>query len=177
MRIRSGFVSNSSSSSFIFVFDRKPKNAEDLKKIMFGNQKTVHYFDYEFTTQHMAEIIFNSFRKLALKKDIHNFFRRSWMGKYNSFRTLSFAIMSRKREPVIDDFPPRICLYDPFEYDFPAYNIAHAKYTDEIATKFRAVYKGKKIYVAEYDNGTPEGAILDYGKIFKKIPHLKISHH
>jgi len=37
MKIRNGFVSNSSSSSFIVLLPNKPQNEKDLKKMMFPN--------------------------------------------------------------------------------------------------------------------------------------------
>lgn len=37
MKIRNGFVSNSSSSSFIVAFPKKPKNVNDVMKFMFGD--------------------------------------------------------------------------------------------------------------------------------------------
>ena len=45
MKIRSGFVSNSSSSSFIVVFDEAPKSASHLKDMMFPKTNTIEYFD------------------------------------------------------------------------------------------------------------------------------------
>ncbi len=43
MKIRNGFVSNSSSSSFVVAFPRKPKNAKDVQTILFGDDKELQY--------------------------------------------------------------------------------------------------------------------------------------
>ena len=42
MKIRTGFVSNSSSSSFVVAFSHRPKSVKDLKEMMFGKQEW-HY--------------------------------------------------------------------------------------------------------------------------------------
>ena len=42
MKIRNGFVSNSSSSSFILSFNEHPSNKETLKKELFGDQKILN---------------------------------------------------------------------------------------------------------------------------------------
>ncbi|HMZ46899.1 MAG TPA: gliding motility-associated C-terminal domain-containing protein [Chitinophagaceae bacterium] len=39
MKIRNGFVSNSSSSSFIVLFPKEPKNATDVKNMLFKEDK------------------------------------------------------------------------------------------------------------------------------------------
>ena len=39
MKIRNGFVSNSSSSSFVVAFDKKPETVEELKKLLFGEEE------------------------------------------------------------------------------------------------------------------------------------------
>lgn len=46
MKIRNGFVSNSSSSSFIVSFDKKPSSAEELREILFGDKEYIeHRYD------------------------------------------------------------------------------------------------------------------------------------
>lgn len=39
MKIRNGYVSNSSSSSFVVIFPKEPKSVEDVQKILFGKKK------------------------------------------------------------------------------------------------------------------------------------------
>ena len=73
MKIRRGFVSNSSSSSFVIAFDHKPKSVEDLKEMMFGKQEW-HYTgiygtgEKDITTQRIAEAVFKDIEKKATKK-------------------------------------------------------------------------------------------------------------
>ena len=66
MKVRSGFVSNSSSSSFILKFDKKPECVGEVKDTLFPNDESFHYYDYNGhlcygrTVLEVAEDIFNS---------------------------------------------------------------------------------------------------------------------
>ena len=40
MKIRNGFVSNSSSSSFVVAFPKMPKDVQELKQILFWDQQS-----------------------------------------------------------------------------------------------------------------------------------------
>jgi hypothetical protein len=49
MKVRQGFVSNSSSTSFVVVLNKEPKTRKDLHEIMFGSDKEqliVHPWDW-----------------------------------------------------------------------------------------------------------------------------------
>jgi len=61
MKIRSGFVSNSSSSSFIVAFDQEPTR-EYLKKVLYGNQETIQYEygDEFFNVDDLVDHIMNN---------------------------------------------------------------------------------------------------------------------
>lgn len=59
MKIRHGFVSNSSSSSFVVAFDKEPKSMEDVKIAMFGAEEHFPstYSEYSYSTNQIAETV------------------------------------------------------------------------------------------------------------------------
>jgi hypothetical protein len=64
MKIRTSFVSNSSSSSFVVIFPKRPETIEELFNIMFkdrSKQEVVRYYDSSTT---LLEIIKNVFLQL-----------------------------------------------------------------------------------------------------------------
>jgi len=70
MKIRNGFVSNSSSSSFIIAFPKKPKTFEDIRKYIFGDiEGNDLYQDSGISYNDISEHIFKAINK-ASKKDI-----------------------------------------------------------------------------------------------------------
>lgn len=87
MKIRNGFVSNSSSSSFIVCWNKKPESVEEVKSILFNNMNTVSYYDYVESTQRLAEEIFNDTKEInkqALKDMIseqYDYWDGSWYSK------------------------------------------------------------------------------------------------
>lgn len=72
MKIRNGFVSNSSSSSFIVAFPSKPKNAEDVWKFMFNGTEGEISLEYSeeksLSHQHIAERVFLDIKNGSAKK-------------------------------------------------------------------------------------------------------------
>ena len=69
MKTRNGFVSNSSSSSFVVAFPNKPKNAEDILKFMFnGKEGELSVYDYDgLSYSQISDIIFNDIKKVNFK--------------------------------------------------------------------------------------------------------------
>lgn len=62
MKVRNGFVSNSSSSSFILKLDKVPATAEELRVILYGENSpifTAYSGDDAVSTEQVSKIIFN----------------------------------------------------------------------------------------------------------------------
>jgi len=97
MKTRNGFVSNSSSSSFVVAFPKKPKTGADIWKYMFDwKEGSISCYDGNpLSFSQISEMIFedlshNKFKKASLKDIISEFDSRYyhtnssnvfWMGK------------------------------------------------------------------------------------------------
>ncbi len=66
MKVRQGFVSNSSSSSFIVSFKKKPKTKKDVYKEMFNERYyIIDYYDIEKkSTEQISDIVFNDLKTI-----------------------------------------------------------------------------------------------------------------
>ena len=51
MKIRNGFVSNSSSSSFLVALPDDPKNVEDIRRMFFPDQKLYDVYENEYLNE------------------------------------------------------------------------------------------------------------------------------
>ena len=71
MKIRNGFVSNSSSSSFIVKFPRIPNSIEDVTKILFGD-KTKYYSPYNDVVWDVSEVSETVFNDIQSQKGENN---------------------------------------------------------------------------------------------------------
>jgi len=57
MQIRNGFVSNSSSSSFILLLDHRPETVEDCMRMVFANMSLDEAMEYHITCEYYEEVI------------------------------------------------------------------------------------------------------------------------
>jgi len=95
MKIRNGFVSNSSSSSFVVAFSHKPESAEELKKMMFPDKSwtnTVKIYDKSLTVSQVVEAVWADLKDQdeVDNEKLLNLFTHDW-DSYNSAKD-RFAI-------------------------------------------------------------------------------------
>lgn len=96
MKTRNGFVSNSSSSSFIVVFKKVPLSADSTFNEMFpsGNKEDkLDYYDHSMTCGEIAKVVFNDLlfyikddaKKKIKKDDVINLLAQRYHGLSSQF--------------------------------------------------------------------------------------------
>jgi hypothetical protein len=161
MKIRNGFVSNSSSSSFVVAFNEIPTSIEDVQRVIFGAKEHFksEYGNTLYDTFDIASTIWgdifeqtpNNIKKIS----------ESISGGYCSDR------------PDYDDYKNK-----DGQIDWKRYQKACDKISTKKAKEFIKDNSGKYIYVFSYsDNDGDYFSTMEHGDIFSNLNHIRTSYH
>lgn len=166
MKVRNGFVSNSSSSSFVVKFPREPKSAQDVKDMMFPHEgcsctyeEEEEYYDYKTTKTKIAKQVW---------RDIE------WQDKEKNEEILD-KIKNDERVKLLLSFD--VCMYEIMRKLYPNVELGwrEQRGIEEIN---ESNIKGEYIYHFEYsDNDGEFQTIMEHGNVFRNLEHTKTSHH
>lgn len=169
MRYRTGFVSNSSSSSFVVAFDKIPESAEELRQMLFGDAKMFEGFDVSIITKQCFE---------DMKDTLHG---EEWgqNGPVEYNQPLSTkAILDFFQKGSLDGDPDyRI---DDINDDdaWEARSRRLNKHRATLAMEFISSNKGKFIFGFNYsDNDGEMFSSMEHGGLFRRLPHVRFNEH
>lgn len=169
MKIRSDFVTNSSSSSFIVSFNKRPKNVDELMRMMFGSTENgvIEYYDNSVTKRQAAEIVMSDIReqRTKTKKQLIEITQEGWFdGHIDAFNS--------KYET--DETYPGGCKKIDWDQFYKDNNKAAERFVDNF---LNGHHTGDKIYTFEYSDESGVGSAMEHGGIFNNMTHRAISKH
>ena len=201
MKIRSGFVSNSSSSSFVVAFDKKPTNSYEVLEVLFpldpitgrGEGKVANpYGEGGVDALSAATIVWEQMKdqKPMTKKQILEEIRS---GYFEGYPDRDFSVddePDQMRKEYKEKTGKDINDEDADPEWKKKWNAAWKKRWDEENKKIDAAakelldreyskkFKGKKCFRFSFsDNDGSVFATLEHGDTFNCLPFLRISHH
>jgi len=177
MKMRDGFVSNSSSSSFIIPFDKKPESIHEMKEILFGDKEYYYdpYYDPDSTyfsertakypAMQVAETVFKDieYQKPLSEEQLVEELSRGY---------ISSTLQDGTTEPSMEDFRD-----SDNDINWEAYDNAFREYTKKLAKEIIAEAENKELYVVNYSDDDCYGCALEHGPLFDKIGSFRISKH
>lgn len=162
MKVRTHFVSNSSSSSFILAFRNVPQTQEELKTLLFAEEEMLVYYEFSLTTKSASKIIFSTLGDPVKEEDI--------------LRELNQGELSTAKFPNPPQYP--YSGQENYQKIYEEYLQQKNKYLQNIAEDFLKRTKYHTYYIVEYcDNFGPYFVTLEHAETFKRIPHIRVNKH
>jgi len=197
MKIRTGFVSNSSSSSFIVGFKRRPQTAEEVHQVLFGTEPAViTVYDFGLPTNVAAQKVFDDIQKQqpATRDQILEVVRDGYFDTrpsrdYNGEKPSDIMLKEfRGKYPDIESYWDGEKIADPeakalavkiaavrnaeWDEERRLDDIAADEYLDTQMPKF----EGCEVYLFSYADDGGE-CVMEHGDIFHNLVHIVISNH
>ena len=161
MKVRQGFVSNSSSSSFIVALNKKPATVEEMQELLFEDEKVFsHPYQREgYLVEQISQTVFDDIENQTPLTDeqIGEELTHGWLDG----------------SPDMDNFRD-----SKGNYDWDGYEKASNEHAGKVGKEFTEPLKDKEFYIFHYgdDDGAYFGA-LEHGDLFEKLPHYRINKH
>lgn len=174
MKIRIGFVSNSSSSSFIVEFPKRPETEKELAEYM--GDCSVSSSEFFLSSKEVVNYVWADLQKIKNSKtDSILFPNHDYSLGWNSYdygNAFGDYFIDYKNEHFNTD-------------DLENYNISETEVLEKFANHLLEIIEKNKLVQPEskfiakfkYSDDYTIGSALEHGDIFRNLPHERISHH
>jgi len=184
MKTRSGFVSNSSSSSFVVAFGDIPRSKEELQAMMFSPGETELPCGYYcencghsgYSVSDVVDAVWRDMQEPATDDDDID-----GSGPLNEKQIGTvFASGHIDGTPELDyrNYPDIQEDPDGWRAHWDAECAKRDEYAHSSADEFTKANEGCSFFRFHYsDNDGAFWSQMEHGDIFRKLPHFQISHH
>lgn len=188
MKTRIGFVSNSSSSSFIVCFPHKPADVVDMQRMLFGSEtryENPYQYGNEPTSWAASEVAETVFRDVVDQKPL----TLSEIAAELDHHYDTNVTVDDTERPEYPDYPSELWDMDLKSRErHPAYKEYVKKekeyqkksriWAEKMAASFIANARSGEFYKFSYsDNDGVFQSALEHGDLFKNLPHIRVSNH
>lgn len=179
MKIRNGFVSNSSSSSFIVMFDKRPESVDELKDMMFPQydmETKLDYYGDPESVRTIVETVFSDIEKQensnidSLSELIREFESSysTWDGKLEADR--NEYVYSDKE--LTDKIREKVKEYSPIQDEY----FEKCRTMDRNSTEFKAFMKKYSDMQSEINDMLDELSKKDLEKFLEENENKYIAY-
>jgi len=149
MKLRKGFVSNSSSSSFIVAFYKIPNSIEELQEVLFGSVKSISIYDKTISSKYASKRVFNDMKNKGLvidRKLIEDEIKKGYISRCSDY-------------------------YD----NYKDYIKRRNKKASQLTNDFLTTNEGANFFIFEYSDHND--TVMEHGDIFFRLPHIRVNKH
>jgi hypothetical protein len=177
VKIRTNFVGNSSSSSFLVIFPTKINTVEELKTWMFGASdkyiQDISHDDIQYSSKQICETVFKDIFQngKASEEKILELFEDDW----DTYDEIRLYLKEKYGTEYTFDIKDKEIQEKAREYE--------RRLRKEIGLRRYKIFMQKvnetaQINIFEYsDNDGNYQATLEHGGIFDRLEHIRFNHH
>lgn len=171
MKVRAGFVSNSSSSSFVVAFPKTmPLTVEAVKEYLFDDQEYIDYWDEGLSTDLAAEIILEDIKSQIAQTD-----EAKADEKKNSYSIISESCSGAPEFDYERYWSMSQTEKDSYSNDF---DIKLESFIQSVMKGFSDLEKTHNLFNFEFsDNDGSAQCALEHGGTFNRVKHWSRSNH